>query len=313
VNETRTPVNLLEPFGQFYASALEAVLTDLYKVPVSCLLVSQSQNGRDQFLPLLGEWSLALEAEYQTVPPGRLGFFFKPKEARHLCHLDQGAPSGNETPPGPAESDRLKAILTQTIGRVAPQLRESLDVACTPSEATDAADAARADGPYFAGGAPTLITLMIEAEASSFDAQVLLLVSPALAGALRGDPPRAAAPERPEPAVRAAASAGSAPGPPPVPKDPVAPLTEMERNLERILDIELPVVLNFGQTQMLLKDVLQFSAGSIIQLDRTVDEPVYLMVNNKVIALGDVVIVDGNYGIRITEIESTAARIRSLR
>lgn len=85
-----------------------------------------------------------------------------------------------------------------------------------------------------------------------------------------------------------------------------------EKNIERILDIELPVVLNLGETGMLLKDVLQLSAGSIIQLDRAADDPITLTVNNKIIARGELVIVDGNYGIKITDVESTADRIRSL-
>lgn len=84
------------------------------------------------------------------------------------------------------------------------------------------------------------------------------------------------------------------------------------KNLQRLLDLELAVSLSFGQTTMLLKDVLRLGPGSIIELDHTIGEPVSVVVNNKVIARGEVVVVDGNYGVRITEIQSAAERIRSL-
>lgn len=84
------------------------------------------------------------------------------------------------------------------------------------------------------------------------------------------------------------------------------------RNLERILKIELPAVICLGQTTMMLRDLLKLGLGSIIELGVTADDPVSLMVNNHVIARGEVVVVDGNYGIKITEIESAAERIRRL-
>lgn len=87
---------------------------------------------------------------------------------------------------------------------------------------------------------------------------------------------------------------------------------EAARNLERILKIELPAVICLGQTTMMLRDLLKLSLGSIIELGVTADDPVSLMVNNHVIARGEVVVVDGNYGIKITEIESAAERIRRL-
>lgn len=73
-------------------------------------------------------------------------------------------------------------------------------------------------------------------------------------------------------------------------------------NLKLILDVELNTSLRFGQCQMPLKQVLELGSGAVIELDRTVDEPVELLLDGKVIARGEAVIVDGNYGLRITEI-----------
>ena len=83
-------------------------------------------------------------------------------------------------------------------------------------------------------------------------------------------------------------------------------------NLDLLLDIELPVMVRMGQTEMQLGELLKLTPGSILELNRAADAPVELLVNSKVIAKGEVVVVDGNFAFRITEIESAAARIRSL-
>jgi flagellar motor switch protein FliN len=83
-------------------------------------------------------------------------------------------------------------------------------------------------------------------------------------------------------------------------------------NIDLLLDVELPVSVSFGNSEMLLKDVLKLGAGSVIELDKSVNDPVTIIVNHKPIARGEVVMVDGNYGVRILEVESTADRIRSL-
>jgi flagellar motor switch protein FliN len=83
-------------------------------------------------------------------------------------------------------------------------------------------------------------------------------------------------------------------------------------NIDLLLDVELPVAVSFGNTEMQLRDVLKLGAGSVIELDKSVNDPVTIMVNRKPIAKGEVVMVDGNYGVRILSVESTADRIRSL-
>lgn len=83
-------------------------------------------------------------------------------------------------------------------------------------------------------------------------------------------------------------------------------------NLDLLLDIELPVMVRMGQTEMSLGELLKLTPGSILELNRAADAPVELLVNGKQIAKGEVVVVDGNFAFRITEIESTDTRIRSL-
>jgi len=78
-------------------------------------------------------------------------------------------------------------------------------------------------------------------------------------------------------------------------------------NLKIVMDVELNVSLLFGRRRLPLRDVLDLSSGSVIELDRMVDEPVELLLDGKVIARGDAVIVDGNYGLRVTEITQSVA------
>ena len=83
-------------------------------------------------------------------------------------------------------------------------------------------------------------------------------------------------------------------------------------NLGVLMDVQLPVSIRFGETEMLLEDVVKLGVGSVIELSSTVDEPVELIVNGKSLARGEVVTIDGLYGVRITEISNVSERIRSI-
>lgn len=79
------------------------------------------------------------------------------------------------------------------------------------------------------------------------------------------------------------------------------------------MDVELDVTLRFGQREMLLGDVLNLAPGSVVELDQQVQDPVQLLVADKVVAWGEVVVVDGNYGLRVIGLASREERIESLR
>ena len=75
-----------------------------------------------------------------------------------------------------------------------------------------------------------------------------------------------------------------------------------EKNLGLLLDVELNVLLRFGQRTLTLREVLDLKCGSVIELDRRVDDPVELLLDGRVIARGNAAIVDGNYGLQVTEV-----------
>ncbi len=79
------------------------------------------------------------------------------------------------------------------------------------------------------------------------------------------------------------------------------------RNLNLVMDVELNVSLRFGQREMALREVLELESGSVVELNRRVDEPVELLLDGRVIATGEAVIVDGNYGLRVTKVSPLIA------
>jgi len=101
-------------------------------------------------------------------------------------------------------------------------------------------------------------------------------------------------------------------GAPSVP-DADAETVRRSRKMELLLDVELPVSVSFGRAQLLLKDVIKLTTGSIIELNRSISEPVDVIVNNCVIARGEVVVVEGNFGVRVHEVVSRQERLRTLR
>jgi flagellar motor switch protein FliN/FliY len=82
--------------------------------------------------------------------------------------------------------------------------------------------------------------------------------------------------------------------------------------IDVILDIDLPLIVRFGRTELPLRTLARMGPGSLIDLGRSADDPVEVLVSNRVVARGEVVIVGGNYGVRILDVVSPKERIRSM-
>ncbi len=85
------------------------------------------------------------------------------------------------------------------------------------------------------------------------------------------------------------------------------------QNLDLLLDVPIPVTVEVGRAQMTLDQILDLGRGSIVSLDKKAEEPVDLRVNGKLVARGEVVMVDDCYGLRVTQIIDQSGRIESLR
>lgn len=85
-----------------------------------------------------------------------------------------------------------------------------------------------------------------------------------------------------------------------------------EENLEFILDIPLRVSVELGRTKILVQDLLKLHKGSVIELSKLAGDPLEILVNEKVVAKGEVIVMNEKFGVRLTDIVSDAQRIRSL-
>lgn len=85
------------------------------------------------------------------------------------------------------------------------------------------------------------------------------------------------------------------------------------KNIAMILDVKINVHVRIGQKKMLLKDVIAMDIGSVVELNQLANEPLEVLVDDKIIAYGEVVIVDGNFGIQITDIGSKKTRLEQIR
>ena len=85
-----------------------------------------------------------------------------------------------------------------------------------------------------------------------------------------------------------------------------------EANLDLILDIPLSVTVELGRSKMLINDLLQLGQGSVIELTKLVGEPLEVLVNDKLVARGEVVVVNEKFGVRLTDIVTPMERVKSL-
>jgi flagellar motor switch protein FliN len=187
----------------------------------------------------------------------------------------------NETEPAvegitPDHKEALEELLRQIAGLAATALAATVGGEVQLHIAASAAPSWSSDA---------IVCLQTRDEAG-ISITVEIQISPALAAALQ---PRT--------------QAGS--DPPPVPSLPTQ--SAPAASYRRLMDVALDVKLRFGTRRMLLRDVLALSAGVVVELDNSLHSPVDLLLDGRLIAQGEVVIVDGKYGLRVTEIVETAA------
>lgn len=115
-----------------------------------------------------------------------------------------------------------------------------------------------------------------------------------------------AAPPRPQPAQNVAVQ--------PVQFAPLKPagLPGADTNIGLIMDVPLQITVELGRTRKLIRDILELTPGSVVELDKLAGEPVDILVNGKLIAKGEVVVIDENFGVRITDIISPLERASHL-
>jgi len=262
-----------------------------------------------------------VKAHYTKGVTGTMIFALPLKEGTMLVDLMLGGEGAPSTELAGDSRDALAETFNQILGSANQALSdlagETLSISGVEIFSVEAADGA---GLQELLGAGPFDVLGLATTQENLNTVIHLLIPEMLAEQLKrklgmGQPAAPQASAAPEPIA-------AAPVPPPqgAPAPMAAGPTHAAPrqasvdtgNLDLLLDIELPVMVRMGQTEMSLGELLKLTPGSILELNRAADAPVELLVNGKQIAKGEVVVVDGNFAFRITEIESTDTRIRSL-
>lgn len=194
-----------------------------------------------------------------------------------------------------ADQPTLKSTWTEILGQALSAAARDLSGRLARPVTCSSGEEAAESGPAHW----TRLSLQASSEGAPF-AEVSVAIDDSLSVELAAQPELKAAAAASGPAPPAPA-AGAASGP-----------ASHSRTFDLLLDVELPVSVSFGRAQVPLKDVLKLTTGAIVELNRSISEPVEVIVNNCVIARGEVVVVEGNFGVRIREVISRQDRLRTL-
>lgn len=240
-----------------------------------------------------GEWVRFRAAQRIT---GEFAFAVSRPDALRLAQILMAGPLEESVEFAGEHRDALTELCRQFAGDAATRLKAQ----CGGEVDLQFVDAVR---PEWAPATPAGCILQGEKTPPT---TIYVAISADLAAALAGAL---------QPAAAIPAPLSSSPLPePPAAAQPLAepPAPPVDKNIELLLDVELEVALRFGQRQLMLKEILELQNGAVVELEQQIQEPVELLVGGKVIAHGEVVIVDGNYGLRVTQILNPQQRLAAL-
>ncbi len=278
-----------QEYLEIWSQATAELLTQILSSPFSVEMESGDEPGVMKPAADAGIW-----LEFLAGPPLSIkqSFWVSPSDGAYLASAfvgDEPDPLAELTDDS---RDAIGELVRQIAGNVALTLKSKLGQECAVQFIAAAtpiwAPAVRNRFRLIAEGRPPL-TLHV------------LLESPLA---------QAPAPPPEAPVMRP-------PVPPPAPPDassalPTAAGGSEQRNLDLLLEMELEVAIRFGRREMLLRDILELNAGAVVEFEQHIEDPVDLLLGGRVIGRGEVVVVDGNYGLRVSEISGTHARLNSL-
>jgi flagellar motor switch protein FliN/FliY len=263
---------------------------------------------------LLSGQCVYVKAHYQKGVTGTLYFALPLREGTMLVDLMLGGDGAASDSIEGDSKDALAETFNQAMGSANQSFSDQAGETFSISNVEIGAFASEA-GPVgdWVGNGPFHV-VPVDTKQDAIQAKIYILLPDLLAQQFQrklGFTASAApAPEAPAAAAPARNGGGAAPA---LQAAPMATGPAVDPgNLDLLLDIELQLVVRMGQTEMQMGELLKLTPGSILEMNRSADAPVELLVNGKLIAKGEVVVVEGNFAFRITEIESKAARIRSL-
>jgi flagellar motor switch protein FliN len=257
------------PFSEAFFGALVAAITEVSGSRWLVAAVPDAQSTTDESEPV--RMNLTIEGDLR----GEFLLEFRRVDAAFLAAKCLQQPAGEF---GTEQSDALlkcvEAGMRKFCSAVAEQYGTFTSKAAIASEpASDTANLAE-------------VTV---ADDGGNRVSIFMYLNPALAEALSLHAKKESADQTTAASIKAVGGKERQPNP-------------EQLNLQLVMDVELNVTLRFGQRQLALREVLELTSGSVIELDRQVEEPVELLLEGKVIARGEAVVIDGNYGLRVTEV-----------
>jgi flagellar motor switch protein FliN len=287
----QTAAQAIEPFFQIWKEAMVFVLGQISQAEWSAAPADAAATAAAESSWIVFFLAGALD--------GEIGFQVAHAQLVRMSQLLMSEPADPGVVFTPEHADAAKELFRQFAGRVATACKAKYG----RETKVDLIEKSAPEWPLDCTG--TWATRSSTGEPLRWNA----FLNPALKKTLdsTAQPAAAQAPASPSPSAARDATAPVPQASPPSGDPP----SGSPRNIDLLLDVELDAALRFGQREMLLRDILELRPGSVIELDRKVQEPAELLVAGRVIARGDVVIVDGNYGLRITHIAQPRDRLPS--
>jgi flagellar motor switch protein FliN/FliY len=248
---------------------------------------------------------------------GEHAFSVSRADALHLGQLFMGEIPDPKAEFSPDHTDSLAELFRQFSGTVALQLKSELGAECTVRfKDTQEPEWSSPETSSLVVKADPPVTIASRIDTGLFNS--LTKIHP-LSAEQTSEQPAVAEVEAEVVAAPSAVPAAARQSVPvqPTPTEVAQPELAVrapvnDKNLDLLLDVPLEVSIRFGRRQMLLKDVLDLSSGVMVELDRRVQDHIELTLGGRVIARGEAVIVDGNYGIRISEVLSPSQRLAEI-
>jgi flagellar motor switch protein FliN len=264
-----------DQFVQKWAEALAQVLGEISGAPIPAAVLSEPLTD----VPGAGETDLWMVALCAGAVRGEMSLRIPGASAGRLAQIFMSQPATPDAALSPEHREGVLELVRQANGLFATSLRAACGEVQIGADPTEAAPSWPASSTWW--------LRFGEGTAASF---VEFRLSAALTASLRTETTEAPAP------------ADAAAGPLPLAPEPEPALHDQSVNLHALMDVELAVSLRFGGRRLLLREILDLNPGAVIELDRHVQEPVDLLLDGRVVARGEIVVLDGNYGLRVTAV-----------
>jgi len=271
------PIPRPAPYLQTWVESLAHVLSQISGAPLPCVILPDAPAE----MPAPGEGDLWILGACSGGLRGEMSLRLPAASILRLAQIFVSEPPTPEAEVTPDHREATAEFLRQVGGLVATSLKENWgDVQLRLDPSTGAPSWPSSSTSWLRAGDDAPAAALLE-----------MHLSAALVAALRAEKTEAAKP---------------APQPSPQPSPTVPPDSEQSQvKLDLLMDVELAVTLRFGSRRLLLREVLDLIPGAVVDLDRQIEDPIDVLLDGRLVARGEVVVLNGNYGIRVTEVAPT--------